>query len=387
KRTAEQINQLQETSALVAVSEKEILDSLSAEDKARHKSALEALGKFPKPTPLPMSLALQNSRTNLPRAHVLVRGDYNRPREEVWAALPKVLASVPLASFARSTAESTGQKRTPRAELAEWMVSPKNPLTARVIVNRLWQHHFGRGLVASPGDFGTQGRAPTHPEMLDWLASELVAQHWSLKQMHRLLMQSSVYQQSGRASETALRRDPENRLFSRRERVRLEGEVIWDSLLAISGRLNRTMHGPGVFPPIPEELFQGARGWTASTRPADHHRRSIYIFARRNLRFPFLEVFDAPDSNLSCPERLRSTSAPQALTLLNAEEVMSASRSTADRLLGQSPPEQVILAYRLILGRPPTETEERRARAFLKSAPLSELCRALFNLNAFSYVE
>jgi hypothetical protein len=147
------------------------------------------------------------------------------------------------------------------------------------------------------------------------------------------------------------------------------------------------MHGPGVFPPIPEELFQGARGWTASTRPADHHRRSIYIFARRNLRFPFLEVFDAPDSNLSCPERLRSTSAPQALTLLNAEEVMSASRSTADRLLGQSPPEQVILAYRLILGRPPTETEERRARAFLKSAPLSELCRALFNLNAFLYVD
>jgi hypothetical protein len=173
-------------------------------------------------------------------------------------------------------------------------------------------------------------------------------------------------------------------------RLRLEGEVIRDSLLAISGQLNPQMGGPGVFPPVPKELFAGAKGgWPQNDRVSEYSRRSIYIFARRNLRFPFLEVFDAPDSNLSCPSRERSTTAPQSLTLLNADEVTTAARLTAARLEKECPTadERVALAYRLALGRPPTAKELDLARAFLKQSPLNEFCRALFNLNEFVYVE
>jgi hypothetical protein len=235
-----------------------------------------------------------------------------------------------------------------RATLADWLASPANPLTARVMVNRLWQHHFGRGLVPTPGDFGTRGQPPTHPELLDWLAGEFVARGWSVKKMHKLILLSSAYQQTSEASLQALQRDPDNKLFSRQNRVRLEGEALRDSLLAISGRLNRTLGGPSVFPPIPADI-KTSKNWTASADPADHHRRSLYIFARRNLRFPFLEAFDAPDSNLTCPERGRSTTAPQSLTLLNSEAVMNAASATAARLLNEvkTDNDRIRLAFRL----------------------------------------
>ena len=167
------------------------------------------------------------------------------------------------------------------------------------------------------------------------------------------------------------------------------GEVIRDSLLAISGQLNVKMGGPGIYPPLPEDIFKGAAGWNVSKDPRDQARRSVYIFARRNLRFPFLEVFDAPDTNLSCPARERSTTAPQALTLLNADEVLVAARLTADRVLKQSGSEMQAIApvFRLIIGRAPSAKERAMSRDFLKHSPLSELCRALFNLNDFLYVE
>jgi len=400
ERTTEQVNQIQETAALVAVTEKEILKAMSDEDQSRHKALKEALAKFPKPTPLPMTLALQNPKTNSAKTFVLNRGDYNRPDEEVQPGFPSVLQVNHRKSDLRRSADRpidttaglpfrSDQSLAFRTSLAEWVASPNNPLTARVMVNRIWQHHFGRGIVPTPSDFGLHGQRPTHPQLLDWLASEFIASGWSVKQMHRLLLLSALYQQSSRASAEALVRDSENKLYSRRDRLRLEGEVIRDSLLAISGNLNLERGGPGVFPPIPEDVFKGATGWNVSKKAEDHHRRSIYIFARRNLRFPFLEVFDAPDSNLSCPERPRSTSAPQSLTLLNAEEVMVASDATATRLLKEagSDRDRITLAYRLILNRPPTEKEQTLAREFLQTAPWSELCRALFNLNAFVYVE
>ena len=173
-------------------------------------------------------------------------------------------------------------------------------------------------------------------------------------------------------------------------RLRLEGEVIRDSLLAISGQLNREMGGPGVFPPIPKASIAGVMGgWPQNDRARDWSRRSIYIFARRNLRFPFLEVFDAPDNNLSCPARERSTTAPQSLTLLNADEVTTAAKFTEARLMKEagSNDERITLAYRLVLGRPPTAKEHALARAFLAQSPLNEFCRALFNLNDFVYAE
>ncbi len=205
--------------------------------------------------------------------------------------------------------------------------------------------------------------------------------------MHRLMLLSAAYQQSTKPSPEALAKDPDNKLWSRMNRLRLEGEIIRDSLLAVSGRLNHKMGGPGVFPPIPPEAVQGTKGWGASPDPQDHLRRSVYLFARRNLRFPFLEVFDAPDSTLSCPKRERSTTAPQALALLNATDVMEAAKALDGRLRKevQSAEERIALAYRLVLGRRPSMAEWKLAREFLSHAQLSELCRALFNVNEFIY--
>ncbi|MBI4658706.1 MAG: DUF1553 domain-containing protein, partial [Verrucomicrobia bacterium] len=401
QRTAEQINQIQETAALVEVTEKEILGAMSKEDRARHKLAKEALAKFPRPPPLPMTLALQCSKTNSAKTFVLFRGDYNRPGEEVQPGIPAVLrtpafSSSPEAQFKIQNPKSKiapavaiESSRSRRTALAEWITDPRHPLTARIMVNRIWQYHFGRGLVATASDFGLKGERPSHPELLDWLANEFIARGWSIKEMHRLLLLSAVYQQTSRASSQGLDRDPENRFYSRWQRKRLEGEVIRDSLLAISGRLNPQMGGPGVFPPIPQDVFKGAKGWSVSPTPGEQNRRSLYIFSRRNLRFPFLEVFDAPDSNLTCPERPRSTSAPQSLTLLNADEVMAASFAAATRVAREavSDAERIGLAYRLILGRNPTDREKTLASEFLRWAPWSELCRALFNVNAFVYVD
>ncbi|MBI2946231.1 MAG: DUF1553 domain-containing protein [Verrucomicrobia bacterium] len=395
ERTTEQVNQIQETAALVEVTEKEMVNAMSKEDRAHHKTAKEALAKFPKPTPLPMTMALQKATGNPAKTFILVRGDYNRPGDEVQTGFPSVLegqgSESQISNFKSQIGHSDGKRTSAsqRAALAGWIASPDNPLAARVMVNRIWQHHFGRGLVPTPSDFGLKGERPSHPELLDWLATEFITQGWSVKKMHQLLLLSAVYQQSSRATPESLARDPENRLYSRWQRKRLEGEVIRDSLLAIGGKLNRQIGGPGVFPTIPEDVFKGSRGWTVSPNAAEHNRRSIYIFARRNLRFPFLEVFDAPDSNLTCPERPRSTSAPQSLTLLNADEVLAASQATAARLLNEASSNRarVALAYRLILGRPPSEREQTLSRAFLEHAPLSELCRGLFNLNAFVYVD
>jgi hypothetical protein len=266
------------------------------------------------------------------------------------------------------------------------VASADNPLTARVLINRLWQHHFGRGLVPTPNDFGVRGERPTHPELLDWLATEFVARGWSVKQMHRLILLSATYRQSIVVSTEALRIDPDNRLFSHMNRLRLEGEIIRDSLLAASGRLNPAMGGPGVFPPVPAEA---AQAWKASADPRDHVRRSVYVFARRNLRFPFLEAFDLPDSSLSCPKRERSTTATQALALLNAADVTEAAKALAARVAAEATTDdkRVALAYRLALGRRPTAAEMRLAREFLHESPLSELCRALFNVNEFVYLD
>jgi hypothetical protein len=261
-------------------------------------------------------------------------------------------------------------------------------------VNRVWQHHFGRALVPTTSDFGTHGGKPTHPELLDWLASEFMTRGWSVKQLQRLLVLSATYQQSSSAEAEVAARDPENKFYARMNRLRLEGEVIRDSLLAISGELNLKIGGPGVFPPIPKELFEGAKGWTTTPDVREHNRRSLYIFARRNLRFPFLEVFDAPDSNLSCAARERSTTAPQALSLLNDDEVLKAAARTAERVVKEtsdakagSSEARITLAYWLILGRGPSKSELRLSQDFLATSPLNELCRALFNLNAFVYAE
>jgi len=417
KRTTEQEGTVAETAPMMRFTDSELARSMSVEDQARRTRLLEALKKVPKPLPLPMTMALQNKSGPPPRTFVLARGDFNHPEEEMRPGFPAVLAGRGLEPAAQAESQGSRIQRLaahqPRTALAHWIASTENPLTARVMVNRIWQHHFGRGLVSTPSDFGTRGAVPTHPELLDWLAREFVARAWSVKAMHKLILLSSTYQQSSHASSETLARDPDNRLFSRQNRRRLEGEAVRDSLLAISGRLNRHKGGPGVSPPIPADLARSSKSWTTSTDLAHHTRRSIYILARRNLRFPFLEVFDAPDSNLSCPERGSSTTAPQALTLLNSDEAMEAARAAARRLLHEAPTAEtrVALAFRLVLGRRPTAQEQGMVGDFLKSssrrssevpapnseiraadsgiteAAWAELCRALFNLNAFVYVD
>jgi hypothetical protein len=436
KRTVEQENTVQETAGMLKISEAELVKTMSGEQKSRRKRLIEELKRIPKPLPLPTTMSLADTNGAPPKVFILHRGDYSQPGEEVQAGFPAILCG----GRREATHSSKAEIRNPKSEmgasrtaLADWLVSPDNPLTARVMVNRLWQHHFGRGLVATPSDFGTRGARPTHPELLDWLAAELMepvealkrssvepatgsaagkpstastlqplyastkVPPWSLKHIHRLILNSAAYQQSSQASREALARDPENKLFSRQNRVRLEGEAIRDSLLAISGRLNPAMYGPSVSPPVPADITKTSKNWTASADPADHTRRSVYIFARRNLRFPFLEAFDAPDNNLTCPERGRSTTAPQSLTLLNSEEVMTAARATAERVarITTKPDGQIESAFRLAIGRPPTAQELAMSKSFVAKASsnagdlagLTELCRALFNLNAFVYVD
>ena len=402
QRTAAQENLAFETAKTVEVTDKDVLAALSIADRERRKELADTAKKFSAPPTLPTALTLATSNAVPAAAHLLNRGDYNQPRELVPAGFPQVLPAF------RAKADPAA---SPRAQLANWVASPENPLTARVLVNRVWQHHFGRGLVATPSEFGTHGAKPSHPELLDWLASEFVAGGWSLKRLHRMMVMSEAYRQasayegvrvreseSGRPSAGSLsnsqtltpsnnQTDPVNTLLWRMNRLRLEGEIIRDSLLAVSGRLNPKLGGPGVFPPVPADAIKGAKGWTVSADAREHDRRSLYIFAKRNLRFPFLEVFDAPDSNLTCPERGRSTTAPQSLTLLNAEEVLAASRTVTARLEREAkePRERVALAYRLILGRQPTEREQTVAAQFLAQSPMTEFCRALFNLNEFVY--
>jgi cytochrome c553 len=368
QRDTEQANLALETEPLLEVSDKEIGEAMTPGERGRRKALQEEAQKLPKPAPLPHAMTLGPGKPV--KTFILHRGEYSQPGEEVAPGFPLVLG---------------GRSAPPtRTGLANWIAG--QPLAARVMVNRIWQQHFGRGLVSTPSEFGAHGEPPSHPELLDALAAEFVARGWSLKAMHRLLMQSAAYQRAGGPVSP---KDAENRLFGRMNRRRLEGEVIRDCLLQVSGQLNLEMGGPGVFPPIPSDVLKGSKGWNVSHDPREHVRRSIYIFSRRNLRFPFLEVFDAPDSNLSCPERGRSTTAPQSLTLLNAGEVLSAAKSTAAQLesAAKTPAEKVTMLYRLALSRKPTERELALAVEFLSTSPLAELCRAVFNLNAFVYLE
>ena len=391
QRNAEQANLVLETEAKVKVTDKDVAAEMGEANRQKRKLLVDALKALPKPSPLPMAMVMGHEKGEPQPTYILRRGEYSMPLDPVSTGFPEVVSGKAAPSK--------------RSDLADWIASPTNPLTARVMVNRIWQHHFGRGLVASPSDFGVRGAPPSHPELLDWLAREFIASGWSIKHMHKLMLMSGTYQQacvadadSATASHSNPKSriqnpktvDPDNRLLCHANRLRLEGEVIRDSLLAISGHLNLKMGGPGVFPPVPKEVFEGAKGgWSPNDHEQDYSRRSIYIFARRNLRFPFLEVFDAPDTNLSCAVRERSTTAPQALTLLNADEVTKAAALTASRLKREAGTVdgQITLAYRLVLGRKPRLEELSIAREFLAKSPMEEYCRALFNLNEFVYAE
>ena len=290
-------------------------------------------------------------------AYIHINGDFLRKGDTVQPGTPAVLP--PLGS-------SEGINRL---DLARWLVDETNPLTPRVTVNRIWQRYFGIGIVETENDFGTQGTPPSHPELLDWLASEFVGQGWSLKQVHRLIVTSATYRQASDHRAELGTRDPRNRLLARQSRVRLEAEIIRDSGLAVSGLLAPEIGGPSVFPPQPEGVGQQTqvdRQWQADTG-ANRYRRGMYTHFWRAAPHPGLVLFDAPDSTMTCTRRNRSNTPLQALTLLNDEGFAEMARALAARVLREADtlPERVRRAYQLTLTRDPDGDETEYLQGFV----------------------
>lgn len=339
-----------------------------------------------------------------PPTHFLPTANY---RDKGDVIEPGVIAAISTPGDYQPTPPDNGRISSGRRlALAEWIVSDGHPLTARVTANRIWQHHFGRGIVSTANNFGKMGERPTHPELLDWLATELVDQGWSVKAMHRLIMSSQTYQMASMVdSEAGLAADPENRLLWRYPKWRIEAESLRDIILDASGSLNFQAGGEGFFPPIPQSVrdsFLNGK-WQMNEEGPDVWRRSVYSYFKRGLRYPLFEVFDQPNPNISCEARTTTTVATQALTLLNNEFVLGQADRFARRVhteAGDSSPDQVARAYQVALGRVPSETELDENLGFLARqrdyhhakndpalAALTDLCDVLLNLNEFVYVQ
>jgi hypothetical protein len=345
------------------------------------------------PAPLPTLGSVRNLESDRTAVHILKRGQTELKGEQVG---PRFLS---LISTADSTESLPPEIDHPRTRLADQILAPGNPLPARVLANRVWQWHFGAGLVLTPNDFGRNGQEPSHPELLDWLAGELVRGNWQLKPLHRLIVLSATYRQASGAADP---RDPQNRWLARFPRRRLAAGELRDALLQVAGRLTIRVGGPSVMTPVEADqvaLLYAPGQWVVHPDAAEHARRSIYLIAKRNLRLPFLETFDLPDAQLSCARREASTHALQSLELLNGSLANELAGELAHRLRAEIGSHGAVAdesrfldgridrAWRLTAGRPPTELEQRRSREFLSVQPLEEFCLALFNLNAFLYVE
>jgi len=368
----------------------EVLDAKDNKLYAKLTADLEQSRKTP-PATVGLDVSAVTEVGSNP-TYVLLRGNPKAKGDPVEPGFPEVLLP------GKSTAVSSG-----RTALAQWLTDPANPLTARVMANRLWQHHFGRGIVPTPNEFGKLGEPPTHPELLDWLAGEFVARGWKIKDMHRLLMTSNAYRMSAKGNDKALRVDPSNVLFWRYNMRRLTSDELRDSILAVSGKLNIKMGGPSVFPPIPKAVLAGqarpGTGWKVSS-PDEASRRSVYVFTKRSLLVPILAQFDMADTDASCPVRFTTTVATQALGLLNDDFSNDHAKHFAARLQKEAPDNleaQVIRAIRLTTGRVPRDEEVRKDVAFVREMQqqnnLSEVealrfyCLMVLNTNEFIYLD
>lgn len=351
-----------------------------------------------------------------PRVYFLKRGELYDPdyQREMKPGFPAVFNDGKYANA--KLASIPGRPRSGRrAALANWIASAENPMTAKVMVNRIWRYHFGRGIVSTPSDFGNNGDLPSHFELLNWLAVRFTqaegsapdACGWRLKKLHRLILLSNAYRQSSKYNAANAAIDPENRRLWRMNRVRLEGEAVRDSLLAVSGRLNSEMGGPGVFPPLTDEELEGeGRNKWGKSSEADGNRRSVYIFQRRSFPFPIVEAYDGPDSTQSCPARSRTTVVPQVLALFNSQfsrDLAAAFARKADRMKTENNMDVVDVAYWLAFTRLPTEKQKQKAERFLfeqsqryyalrsvraqDMKALTDFCHILLNSNEFLYVD
>jgi hypothetical protein len=363
----------------------------SVADKARYdelNKQIAALDKQ-KPAPLPTAMAVTEAGPTPTPSYFLHRGS-----QKGSVMQPGVISVAHDGEWPFPAPPAEAKTSYRRAAFARWITDENNPLTARVMVNRMWQHHFGEGLVRTPNNFGRMGERPTHPELLDWLSVEFMEGGWRMKRIHKLMLMSAAYQMRSDDIEANLAKDPDNRLLWRMPRRRVEGEILRDAILAVAGSLNRQIGGEPVFPYIDPSLFQASSKRTWNGRPDDDPstwRRSIYVFSKRSIPLPMLEVFDKPDTINSCARRNRSTVAPQALILMNSSFVALHARRFAERLkaeAGQDQAKLIRLAFEHAFSRLPTATELERTQAFLATSKdaLTDFCQALFNANEFVYI-
>jgi mono/diheme cytochrome c family protein len=347
-----------------------------------------------------LALSVNNGLVRPPQTFVLTRGNVHAPGAKVEPGFPAVLGF----DDPKIPAPPAGAKSSlRRTALANWLTSKDNPLPARVMANRLWQHHFGRGIVASSNDFGQFGTSPTHPELLDWLAKELQEGGWKLKRLHKLILMSNTYQQASTGKKAALAVDPENHLWWRYPMRRLTAEEMRDSILSVSGKLNEKMFGESVYPPIPKEVFAGqsvpGQGWGKSS-PEEASRRSVYVHIKRSLLVPILSQHDQADTDSSCPVRYTTTVPTTALGMLNGEFTNEQAGFLAERLKKEVPnsvPGQIKLAIALTTGRQASESEVKADVSVIEKlqtkhqlsvdAALKLYCLLVLNANEFAYID
>ena len=331
--------------------------------------------------------ALAVSERDQTPTHILRRGNPHLVGREVKPAFPAVLNSPAVdLPLVQEGAKSSGKRRV----FAEWVASGENPLTARVMVNRIWQYHFGRGIVRSANDFGQLGTPPTHPELLDWLASEFIASGWRLKAMHKLIMTSNAYQMSAQSNPKCVQQDANNALFWRFDMRRLTAEEIRDTVLWITGKLNLKMGGPSVFPELPEEVLATSsrpRGVWGESPPDEANRRSVYVKVKRSLLVPILNQYDQADTDSSCPVRFSTTVPTQSLTMLNGKFINDQAVAFANRMRwegGVSVEDRVRFGLRLVLCREPESSEVQQALTFMQELQQHEGVSSEVALNRFA---
>ncbi|MEO8659523.1 MAG: PSD1 and planctomycete cytochrome C domain-containing protein [Bryobacteraceae bacterium] len=362
--------------------------SLTTVERASIEGNQQAVDQLRRATPdLPRAYYLNEPKPEPPATYLLVRGKAEQLGPLVPAATPEVMGAQP--GFPATPARSSLRRLT----LARWITSRQNTLTARVMVNRVWQHHFGEGLVRTPSDFGVMGERPTHPELLDWLATWFMDNGWSVKKLHRLILASNAYRMGKEWNPEYGEKDPEDRMLWRMPYQRLEVEAIRDSALSASGELNPQMSGPSMYPQIPAAALEGNSDpdkiWKASDE-AEASRRTVYAFLKRSMVVPFLEVLDLCDTSRSAAKRQNTSVATQALTLFNGDFINLQARRFAARLrreAGENVEAQIDLAYRLALARPATAKEVAVMGEFVQRESLEEMCRVIYNLNEFAYVD
>lgn len=408
KRTEIQKSQFKELEKKITPTDKDIIAAFSEDQKNRHEELEKKIAEIKKEKrDFTRGLLMTDAEGEPPATKILFQGDHKSERERVSPGFISALDPNPAGIQKGKNPRTLGRRFT----FARWIASAENPLTARVLVNRVWQNHFGRGLVETPNDFGLAGARPSHPELLDWLASEFIREGWSIKKIQRLILTTATYRQSSSyvpresvsLKKIGIRRRPENldsenRLLARQNFRRLTAEQLRDSLLGVSGKLVDHRGGPPIWPELPSEILvanpaflddnaEKTKGWYPSP-PEQQGVRSIYMIQKRTVRVPFLETFDLPDNATSCARRTQSTVAPQAFSLLNSPLAIEAAKSFATRLETEiDPVSRIERAFLLAFQRKPDSVELSDCAKLARERGWTELCRVLLNANEFIYLD